>query len=296
MTTARTVRVFAPAKINLFLHVGERRGDGYHALQSLVVFADIGDELRLRHARGLALSVEGPFASSLAGQGDNLVLSAARVVAEEARMPAAADIVLTKNLPVASGIGGGSADAAAAMRGLVRLWRIFPDEPRLLARAATIGSDVPVCVASAPAWMEGRGDIIVSAGVLPRLPLVLVNPGVPVSTADVFRALKSRRGTAMERPRMLQDGAALLEFLATTTNDLEAPARALQPAIGDVIEELSAQPGALMTRMSGSGATCFAIFASEPASAAATKALGAAHLNWWVRAAHIAPNNIGAVQ
>lgn len=295
-----SVRVFAPAKINLFLHVGERRRDGFHVLQSLVVFVDVGDELRLSPARRFTLALDGPFAHALEDQADNLVLRAAQALGQGLGLDAGANIVLTKNLPVASGIGGGSADAAATLRGLVCLWRDFRDQIKLItcadAVAATVGSDVPVCASSVPSWMEGRGEIVTPAGILAHYPMVLVNPGAPVATADVFRALESRSGTSMDKPPNLHDKNALLQFLATTRNDLEVPASAIQPAIGDVLKILAAQPGALMVRMSGSGATCFALFEYEAASQAAAESIAAQRPGWWVRATRIAHNNIGAPQ
>ncbi len=293
---ANSVRAFAPAKINLFLHVGEKRGDGYHGLQSLVVFADVGDELTFRPSDTLSLNIEGPFAGELSPGGDNLVLKAARRLAEIAGISSGAEIVLTKNLPVASGIGGGSADAGAALRGLVHLWRRHPDSLKLIACAEAIGSDVPVCLVSAPSWMEGRGEIVTPAGIVPQFPMVLVNPGMPVATADVFRALETKSGVRMEKPRTLRDGNSLLQLLAATANDLEVPARAIQPAIDEVLKALAAQSGVLMARMSGSGATCFALFESDAASQAAAENIAMQRPEWWVRATRIAHNAIGAVQ
>ena len=261
----------AAAKINLFLHVGERRDDGYHPLQSLAVFADVGDLLEFHPSQDLSLSVQGPFAQDLTGEGDNLILRAARALNATAR------IVLTKNLPVASGIGGGSADAAAALRAL------SGGEGSVLEIAAALGSDVPVCVLSRPAWMEGRGEILTPIAQVPRLPMLLVNPGVAVPTAAVFRALKDRRGTAMTIPEKID-----LDFLRTTTNDLQAPALSLQPVIADVLGEIAAQPGALFTRMSGSGATCFGLFDTAERLSAAANKIALAHAGWWVCPTRIA--------
>jgi 4-diphosphocytidyl-2-C-methyl-D-erythritol kinase len=266
----------AAAKINLFLHVGDKRADGFHALQSLAVFAEVGDVLELHPSQELSLAVRGPFAAGLSAEGDNLVLKAARA------LKATAEIVLTKNLPVASGIGGGSADAAAVLRAL-------SDLPReaLLEIAASIGSDVPVCVASEPAWMEGRGEMLTLVEGVPPMPMLLVNPGVGVSTADVFRALKTRRGTDLRRPERFGGAEELLQFLQATANDLEAPALAIQPVIADVLREIG-NADALLARMSGSGATCFGLFESEERVARAAKAISAVHPNWWVCATRIA--------
>jgi 4-diphosphocytidyl-2-C-methyl-D-erythritol kinase len=256
----------AAAKINLFLHVGDKRADGYHALESLAVFADVGDTLSFASADALSLSIEGPFAQGLSAE-DNLVLKAARALGSHG-----AHITLTKNLPVASGIGGGSADAAAALRGLNELWRLGHATADLCAVAETLGSDVPVCVASTAAWMEGRGEILTPMRVS-NMPILLVNPGVAVATADVFRALKLRSGLGRQKTAELTG----------TSNDLEAPAREIQPVIGPVLDAIAAQ-GARLARMSGSGATCFGLFDDDENTARAARALAQAHPAWWVRA------------
>jgi 4-diphosphocytidyl-2-C-methyl-D-erythritol kinase len=278
-----SVRIFAPAKINLFLHVGEKRADGYHALQSLAVFSEVGDELEFSSSCEFSLSIRGPFAAELSAGDDNLVLKAARLMSLEA------DMVLTKNLPVASGIGGGSSDAAAALRGLTKLWGMSGvDDDILRELAATIGSDVPVCVASKPAWMEGRGEILSPVRGIPPMPLLLVNPGVTVSTGEVFRALNMRRGTGLRRVDAFGGFADLLAFLKITTNDLEVPAMALQPAIAETLQILAAQSGVLLARMSGSGATCFGLFESDDQVRNAAMTVSAEHPSWWVCATRIA--------
>ena len=279
------IAAFAPAKINLFLHVGEKRSDGFHELESLVVFVAAGDTLSFAPSRELTLTVEGRFAEGLKTEGDNLVLRAARALAARAGREAGAAIALTKNLPIASGIGGGSADAAATLRGLTRLWALDLSWQELRAVAETLGSDVPVCVESRSSWMEGRGERVTAAPALPEMAMVLVNPGVAVPTADVFRALKTRRGTGMPaRPARLSSPRELIAFLRTTANDLEAPARALAPAIGEVLAELSRMPGVAFWRMSGSGATCFALFDNESEAEMAATALAHSHADWWVQA------------
>lgn len=272
----------APAKINLFLHVGTRRDDGFHPLQSLAVFTGAGaDMLHLARADTLSLTLAGPFAGTLAAEADNLVLRAARLLQGPGNENTGAAITLTKNLPVASGIGGGSSDAAAALRGLRTLWNLPADEDALCALAAGLGSDVPVCVAARPAYMEGRGEVLTPLTALPRLSLLLVNPGVPVPTGPVFAALQARRGVGMALPRGFVDTGDLLRFLEETGNDLQAPALALQPVIGQVLKEIAARPGALLARMSGSGATCFGLFAGDDSCARAAGALAAAHPGWW---------------
>jgi 4-diphosphocytidyl-2-C-methyl-D-erythritol kinase len=271
----------ALAKINLFLHVGERRADGFHPLQSLAVFTDAGDVLQAEAAPALTLAIDGPFAPGLAAEGDNLVLRAARLLAAQAGISAGAALALTKNLPVASGIGGGSADAAAALRALKRLWRLEADDEVLLEIAAALGSDVPVCVPSISAYMEGRGEMLTPATV-PPLSLLLVNPGVAVPTREVFAALKERSGAGLVLPRNgFGDADALLRFLAATRNDLEAPACALQPVIAEVLAVLAALPDVGLVRMSGSGATCFALFADQAACARGAEILRGR--GWWTQ-------------
>ena len=307
MTTAETVRVFAPAKINLFLHVGDKRADGYHDLQSLVVFADVGDELSFVPADDLTLTIDGPFAASLTNDSGNLVLKAARALAAEADVKAGAKIVLSKNLPIASGIGGGSADAAAAIRGLRPIWGLaktghyfvwgtwnpFSEREIDYAAALAVGSDVPVCLLSGPAWMEGRGEKVWSLDDLPKTDMVLVNPGVAVPTRDVFRRLERRTGVAEMIPSGWGHSAReLVSYLKTATNDLEAPACALFPVVGEVLDALSSN-GAALSRMSGSGATCFGIFENAAEARKASDVLAAQRPKWWVRATKIASRDVG---
>ena len=287
-TRPEAVRVTAPAKINLFLHVTRKRPDGYHDLQSLVAFADVGDVLTLERGAELSLAVDGPFAQGLAAEADNLVLRAARAIAERRPAIAATRIRLTKNLPVASGIGGGSADAAAALRGLRALYDESIAESDLLAIAASLGSDIPVCVASQTAWMEGRGEIVTPLPSLPPAHVVLVNPGLSVSTADVFRRLTVRADEAsLTPPAAFASLDALVHYLKTTRNDLEGPALAIAPAIGSVLEAL-AQQGAVLARMSGSGATCFGFFETAAKAQSAAAAIAKAEPRWWARAGKLA--------
>jgi 4-diphosphocytidyl-2-C-methyl-D-erythritol kinase len=270
---------FAPAKVNLHLHVVGRRADGYHLLDSLVVFAGIGDRVTVSPADELSLSVTGPFAAGLDGEADNLVVRAARALAALAGIRAAGRLILEKNLPVASGIGGGSADAAAALRLLCRFWGLQPGAAGNL--AAGLGADVPVCLAGRPALMSGIGDVLAPAPPLPELGIVLVNPGVAVSTPLVFRA----RTGPFSDPACFgsgdwPDADSLVAALDTTHNDLEGPARSLAPAVGDVLDALAASPGCLLTRMSGSGATCFGLFPTPAAASAAAWSVG--RDGWWV--------------
>jgi 4-diphosphocytidyl-2-C-methyl-D-erythritol kinase len=288
--TSRTdiVETFAPAKINLFLHVGKKRDDGFHELESLVVFARAGDTLTFAPSDALTLSLDGPFAADLDTGSDNLVLRAAQALAAHSGRRAVGAIHLTKNLPVASGIGGGSADAAAALRGLARLWGLDVSWSELRIIAATLGSDVPVCVESRAAWMEGRGERVTPARPLPDMATVLVNPGVSVATSEVFRTLSRRRGTGqVDRNSRIQTRSDVIALLKATSNDLEAPARSFAPAIDDVLEELARMPGVEFGRMSGSGATCFAIFEEDASAGMAATALSHSHPHWWVQATQI---------
>lgn len=272
---------FAPAKINLCLHVTGRRADGYHLLDSLVVFAGVGDQVSGTLADPPSLSVEGPKAAGLTGEGDNLVLRAARAMGVSAR------IVLEKHLPVSSGIGGGSADAAATLRLLARLsGRALPEAAAVLA----LGADVPVCLAGRPARMTGIGEGLAPLPPLPEVWLVLANPGVALSTPAIFRALARADNAPLPRdlPR-LRSAADLAAFMMMQRNDLEPPALALEPVIGRVKAALSAQAGCLMARMSGSGATCFGLFADPLAAHAAARAIRAAEPGWWLADAPLLP-------
>ncbi len=268
----------APAKVNLTLHVTGREPNGYHLLDSLVVFGPAADRLHAAPAEALTLELTGPFAAGLAAEADNLVLRAARALADWAGRAPGAALVLEKNLPVASGIGGGSADAAAALRLLVRLWDLHPGPAILAAMAAKLGADVPVCLASRPARMAGIGEMLSAAPILPPCGLLLVNPGVAVATVDVFRARTGAFSPPAVLPPAWPGVAAMAQDLAALSNDLEAPALAVCPAIAPVLAALRALPGCRLARMSGSGATCFALFDDPAAAEAAAKRLPDA---WW---------------
>jgi 4-diphosphocytidyl-2-C-methyl-D-erythritol kinase len=273
-----TERQAAPAKVNLYLRVTGRRPDGYHTLDSLAVFAAAGDVLVAEHGERLTLAVTGPEAASLAGEADNLALRAARALAEAAGLPARARLVLEKHLPVASGIGGGSADAAAALRALDALWGVRLGDEGLRAVAATLGADVPVCVASRPARMGGIGEVLRDAPPLPAFGLLLANPRIALPTPAVFRARAGGFSPPAEMPARLPDAAALAGWLRPLGNDLEAAAISLCPPVAEVLAAIAAQPGCLLARMSGSGATCFGIFAEEADAARAAAALPP---SWW---------------
>jgi 4-diphosphocytidyl-2-C-methyl-D-erythritol kinase len=258
----------AYAKINLALHVRERMADSYHRIETLFAFAEDGDTLEAGPGDALSLAVRGPFAGALGAAGDNLVLRAARALREHFGVDRGAALTLDKRLPIASGIGGGSADGAAALRLLVRWWRLDAPEAVLVEIARGLGADVPSCLASRTARGEGRGDRLSAAAPLSKTPVLLVNPGIAVATAQIFA-----RWDGVDRGPL---GEA-----AEGRNDLEAPAIALAPAIADVLAALAAEPGVLLARMSGSGATCFGLFESAGARDAAGRRIGRAHPGWW---------------
>lgn len=269
----------AYAKVNLCLHVTGQREDGYHLLDSIVAFAGIGDVLHATAAGASSLTLQGPFGGGVPADADNLVLRAARGFDPD--FPVA--FTLEKNLPPASGIGGGSADAAAAVRAMARLQgrAIGPDDSGLRA----LGADVPVCFLSQPARMRGIGEQLEPLGHLPGGGIVLVNPRVEVPTPSVFKALTQKENPPLppELPQW-RDIADLAEWLKGTRNDLEAPALSIAPAIAEVLAALRALPQGLLARMSGSGATCFALFGDEAAAEHAASSLRAQHPGWWVAA------------
>ena len=263
---------FAPAKVNLYLHVTGKRDDGYHLLDSLAVFPAVGDVVGVASAADLRLSISGRFGAVLQAEPDNLLLRAARRL----RPGAGAALTLEKNLPVASGIGGGSADAAAALRLLSRHWDLSAP---LHEAALALGADVPVCLELAPARMGGIGEILSPAPRLPQFGMVLVNPGVAVATPAVFKARQGPFSAPAALPELWHDARDMVAALGRLTNDLQAPAVVLQPVIGEVLRALENLPGALLARMSGSGATCFAIFATPEAAVAGAEKIR--HPGWW---------------
>jgi 4-diphosphocytidyl-2-C-methyl-D-erythritol kinase len=276
------IRELAPAKVNLFLHVGQKRPDGYHDVESLVVFASVGDEITVEDAGELSLEVTGPFAPALTNEPDNLVLRAARKLAALVEIEPRVRITLTKNLPVASGIGGGSSDAGAALRALSRVWRGRANLQGLWDLAGDIGSDVPVSVLPGCWWMTGRGERFSSIREIGTMDALLVNAGVPVATADVYGALRERTGVGQfPRPQRFATIAELADYLGKARNDLEAPARKLCPAIADTLDAL-ARTKAVFTRMSGSGATCFGLYPDSASAQMAADTILREHPNWWV--------------
>ena len=276
--------VFAPAKLNLYLHVIGRRADGFHLLDSLVAFANIGDEIAVTSAAELSLTVDGPFARDLAGDPrGNLVWRAAVLLAERLGRRADVAIRLTKNLPVASGIGGGSSDAAACLKALAALWRC-DDQALLLSIGAALGSDVPSCLAARPVWLGGVGERVDEAGALPPCFVVLANPGIALPTVSVYRAFKGPYSPASRFP-ISSDVVSFARNLAERNSDLTGTAIALVPEIGVVLKRVARLDGVLLPRMSGSGATCFALFPTWTEAAVAARQLRAERPDWWVGAA-----------
>jgi 4-diphosphocytidyl-2-C-methyl-D-erythritol kinase len=271
----------APAKVNLDLRVIGRRPDGYHELDSVVAFAACADRLTFAPDGRLTLELAGRFAEALAGQPDNLVLRAARRLAESAGCAAHAHIALDKRIPVAAGLGGGSADAAATLRGLARLWRLELSLADLLPLALELGADVPVCLLARPARMRGIGERLEPIQ-LPALHLVLASPNRAVPTAQVFAGLGAIAPACASAEDVPTGRADLLAWLRARGNDLEAPARRLAPVIAEVIEALGAEPGCRLARISGSGATCFGVFDDAPAAARAAHGLRRMRPGWWV--------------
>ena len=264
---------FAPAKINLCLHVTGQREDGYHLLDSLVAFADVGDRISCAPSDALSLSISGPQADDLPVTDDNLVLRAARA------MGIPATILLEKCLPVASGIGGGSADAAATLRVLARMAGVaLPDAAAVLA----LGADVPVCLSGSTLRMQGVGEVLTPLPPLPETHILLVNPRIAVATPAVFRALPCKVNPALPKVPAFASVTDLASWLAGQRNDLEAPAISLAPQIAAVKAAIAAEAGCLLARMSGSGATCFGLFADRQAAENAARAIRAAQPDWWV--------------
>lgn len=278
----------APAKVNLTLAVLGRRADGYHLLDSLVVFADLADRLSLAPGPALSLEVRGETARVAGPLGDNLVLKAARALSAEVPGLKFGRFTLEKRLPVAAGLGGGSSDAAAALRLLAKASRLKPDGALITKIAPMIGADVPVCIDPRPRRMRGIGELLSAPLKMPKLAAVMVNPGVAVPTKDVFMKLGLKPGGPVRRAapaRALPRGVdEFVEYLSKHGNDLEAPAIEIQPVIAQVLASIRGTKGCMLARMSGSGATCFGIYEAPRAASAAAKKLSAAQPKWWVKA------------
>ena len=267
----------AQAKVNLWLNVVGRRGDGYHLLHSLVAFADLGDTLHIAPANGLSLAVEGLGAAELEGA-DNLVLKAARLLADETGTKAGAAFRIVKRIPMAAGLGGGSADSAAALRGLDRLWRLDLPNAKLSALAVRLGADVPMCLGQRPCLASGVGEKLEPAPPLPDCGLLLVNPGVALPTPPVFAARRGDFSPVRPVERPWWDLAGLVAALAARGNDLTEAAIEIQPVVGDILSALRRTPGVRYAAMSGSGATCFALYDTRADAERAATGLSS---SWW---------------
>ncbi|MFZ5718270.1 MAG: 4-(cytidine 5'-diphospho)-2-C-methyl-D-erythritol kinase [Pseudomonadota bacterium] len=277
----------APAKVNLFLHVGAPAADGYHPLCSLMVFADVGDRVAIELGEG-RLTVSGPFARQLGSEADNLIFRAVRAFVDELGRPMAElSMSLDKQLPVASGLGGGSSDAGAVLRLIRDVFAPQIDDARLESVAARIGADGPACLWARPVIAEGRGERLSPAPGLPVIDAVLVNPGAPVSTPEVYRRLDASGAFGETAPPPMPEAfesvQELAAWLARQRNDLEAPAVAVAPEVGAVLETLREEPEALLARVSGSGGTCFALCADDIAAESLAERIEALAPQWWVR-------------
>lgn len=288
----------ACAKVNLTLHVTGKRPDGYHILESLVAFCAIHDTVVAEPApagTGLSLRVTGPMAQGLAHEGDNIMLRAAQRLAHALGRDADVQLTLIKRLPVASGIGGGSADGAATLRALIRLWGQSPPDAILSDIALGLGADVPVCLWGKAVTMTGVGDHLDPAPALPAAGMILVNPLKPVSTPSVFKA---RQG-AFSQPNPLTDSPptarALADALGARRNDLTEPALSVEPLIGVVLDALDGIPETLLARMSGSGATCFALYQDQATAARAAQGLRDQHPDWWIEPSHLVWDTSGVI-
>ena len=277
-----TIRVYARAKINLYLHVLNRREDGYHELDSLFVFGDLADVIAVTPARSLSLEIRGPFAGKLSAKDENSVLRAARLLADAVQIRPQTKITLTKNLPIAAGLGGGSADAAAVLRALAELWRISPSAVDLTLLGLGIGSDVPACLLSEPCYVGGIGEQIEPIPALPALPLLLVNPGVELATSSVFRTFGTKFSETARFPEVPTTIPNLISLLQTRHNDLQRPAIEQCSGIAEILHVINETEGCLLARLSGSGATCFGIYENiveAKQAAASLKKRG-----WWAEA------------
>jgi len=286
-----SVRVFAPAKINLTLKVGRPRADGLHPVQSVVAFADVGDWIEAEAQPDSPFHIDGPFRKALLEAKGNIVLDAWAALSRTLSRDRHAAVRLEKHLPIASGIGGGSSDAAATLKALNRLWGLGYSEARLIELARGLGSDVPVCVAARAAYMTGVGETFADLA-LPSLPAVLVNPNKPLATPDVYREFDAMGlgGDFVDRPAPSWGGfEEAVAGVAAIGNDLEAPARTLMPEIGAIVSALRARPGVRHAALSGSGATVFALVESRAEADALAADIAADHAEWWVRATSLGP-------
>lgn len=289
---SQNLTIFAPAKINLFLHVTEKMDNGYHTLDSLISFANIGDEITIQPADQFSFTIKGPYAGHFTGDAQastekstNLVVKAVFALSKALEKLPDFKITLTKNLPLSSGIGGGSANAAATIWGLMEWWKIPRDSKFLPELFLTLGADVPVCYYSQPARMQGIGDIITPVPKMPELSILLVNPGIPCSTQKIFTQYNPPLySNDITMPSTFTSQADLIDFLKLQRNDLTETAENTVSEITQILSALNKQAGCQLSRLSGSGATCFGIFENEAAAQTAAKALSQSNPDWWIRA------------
>lgn len=289
-TRTKTLSIFAPAKINLYLHVTGRLDNGYHTLDSLVAFADIGDEIKIEPSSDFVFRAQGPYAAGFTPKeldaspnSSNLVAQAVWALARAAQKTPNVKITLTKNLPLASGIGGGSSDAGAALWGLLEWWGIPKQAQYLPSLMVALGADVPVCLPCAPARLRGIGDILDPAPAMPEMPVVLVHPRKPCPTAQVFARFRGDFREPLPLPAQIESVDALASFLKTRHNDLYAPACDVAPEIINAVHTLESRAGCRLARMSGAGATCFGLFASDEHAKAAARDIAHENPDWWVK-------------
>lgn len=293
-TQTKLLTIFAPAKINLYLHVTGRLDNGYHSLDSLVAFADIGDRVDIEPATDFEFRVHGPYAGAFGPKeldasphSSNLMVQAVWSLARAAQKVPNIKVTLTKNLPLAAGLGGGSADAAAVIWGLLEWWGISSHAHYLPGLMVRLGADVPVCLPCQPSRVRGIGDVIDAAHAMPEVPVVLINPHKACATAAVFRNFTGAFREPQSLPPPMETVGEMVQFLKKQHNDLIAPARQIVPEIDNVMNMLDVQKGCLFSRLSGSGATCFGLFESEILAQGATKTIAAENPDWWVRAGWI---------
>ena len=282
-----TFSLRAPAKINLFLHITGKRDDGYHLVQSVMVFVDVGDDLEFSRHDGLLIDVEGPFAGEMPAANENLVYKAAQLLAQEFKVPLRGAVHLTKNLPVASGIAGGSSDAAAALKGFVKLWGLPEEVDRVQRVAQKLGADVPACLIGKPVWAEGIGEKMTRLPEMPPLHIVLVNPLVATPTPEVFRRFRNKFSAPLQfmgRKKTMHEWIADLKIYR---NDLLDAATEVTPEIPQVLNALMETPNCHVARLSGSGATCFGIYDTQAAAIAAVNKLKQLYPRWWVEPASL---------
>lgn len=289
-TQTKLLTIFSPAKINLYLHITGRLDNGYHMLDSLVAFADIGDRITISRSTEFKFSIDGPYATAFGPKdrdqspdSSNLVVQAVWALSQAAQKIPDVHIKLTKNLPLASGLGGGSSNAAAVLWGLLEWWKIPHQSHYMQGLMARLGADVPVCLNCIPARVRGIGDILDVAPAMPEVPVVLVNPGKQCMTGEIFSRFIGSFREPMAIPENLGGTEALVDFLAKQDNDLLKPAMDVVPVIGNVLNSLKMQGGCLLPRMTGSGATCFGLFKDEAAAVKAAKIITGENPDWWVK-------------